>query len=92
MPRSMLEAAACARPLVVTDVPGCRHFVTDGHEGLVVPPDDPEALARALTKLAADPALRQSMGATARARVASGFTEADVEAALIAAYQTLLSR
>ena len=40
MPRVLLEAAATALPLVVTDVPGCRHFVRDRVEGLIVPPGD----------------------------------------------------
>ena len=43
MPKAMLEAAACGRPLIVSDVPGCRHFVRDGGKGLVVPPGDPSA-------------------------------------------------
>ena len=46
MPRAMLEAAACARPLIVTDVPGCRHFVRDGVEGFVVPPNDVDGSGR----------------------------------------------
>ena len=48
MPRALLEAAASARPLVVTDVPGCRHFVRDGVEGFVVPPENADALANCL--------------------------------------------
>lgn len=91
MPRAMLEAAACGRPLVVTDVPGCRQFVRNGREGLVSAPEDAAALAAALGNLAADPALRTTMGKAARARVTDGFTEADVEAALTGAYRRLLS-
>lgn len=75
MPRALLEAAACARPLVVTDVPGCRHFVRDGVEGFVVPPENPQALAAAIARLAADPALRAKMGRAARRRLLEGFTE-----------------
>jgi glycosyltransferase involved in cell wall biosynthesis len=89
MPRAMLEAAASARPLVVTDVPGCRHFVRDGVEGLVVPPGDVDALARALERLALDPALRDRLGNAARARVLDGYTSADVEAGLELAYGRL---
>jgi glycosyltransferase involved in cell wall biosynthesis len=90
MPRALLEAAACARPLVVTDVPGCRHFVRDGVEGFVVPPDDPVALADALQCLARDPDLRKRMGEAARLRLLHGFTEAHVKQSLRAAYQSLL--
>jgi glycosyltransferase involved in cell wall biosynthesis len=90
MPRSVLEAAASGRPLIVTDVPGCRHFVRHGIEGLIVPPSDPDALAEALGTLTRDAELRQRMGAAARQRVVSGFTSAQVEAGIRDAYQQLL--
>jgi glycosyltransferase involved in cell wall biosynthesis len=92
MPRALLEAASCARAVVVTDVPGCRHFVRDGIEGLVVPPGDAAALAAALERLARDPALRTRLGAAARERVLSGFTEAQVEAGIEQAYRAMLGR
>jgi glycosyltransferase involved in cell wall biosynthesis len=91
MPRALLEAAASARPLVVTDVPGCRHFVRDGVEGFVVPPEDAEALAEALERLARDADLRQRMGEAARLRLLQGFTEASVKQSLRAAYASLLA-
>jgi glycosyltransferase involved in cell wall biosynthesis len=69
VPRAMLEAAACGRPLVVSDVPGCRQLVRPGVEGLVVAPGDAAALADALARLAADPAWRIEAGAAARRRV-----------------------
>jgi glycosyltransferase involved in cell wall biosynthesis len=90
MPRALLEAAACARPLVVTDAPGSRHFVRDGVEGFVVPRDDAVALADALQCLARDPNLRLRMGEAARLRLLHGFTEAHVKQTLRAAYQALL--
>jgi glycosyltransferase involved in cell wall biosynthesis len=90
MPRTMLEAAACGRPLLVTDVPGCRHFVRDGIEGLLVPPGDATALADALQRLLSSEAMRLAMGQAARERVLDGYTELAVEAALIGAYRTLL--
>lgn len=90
MPRSVLEAAAAARPLVVTDVPGCRHFVRDAVEGLVVPPGDCAALAEALARLAGDGALRQRFGAAARQRVLAGFTIHDVQSAIHQSYARLL--
>jgi glycosyltransferase involved in cell wall biosynthesis len=91
MPRALLEAAACARPLVVTDVPGCRHFVRDGVEGFIVPPEDAEALANALERLARDPELRLRMGEAARLRLLHGFTEAHVKESLRAAYASMLA-
>lgn len=89
VPRSLIEAAACARPLVVTDVPGCRDFVRDGIEGLIVPPGDADALANALRRLIGEPALRAKMGAAARRRVLDGYTEADVRTVYRSVYQSL---
>jgi len=80
MPRAMLEAAACGRPLVVSDVPGCRQFVRPGVEGLVVPPGDPGALAAALASLAGNSELRLQAGAAARRRVLHGYSEEAVRA------------
>jgi glycosyltransferase involved in cell wall biosynthesis len=90
MPRALLEAAASARPLIVTDVPGCRHFVRNGVEGLIVPPADAKALADALEKLARDPALRRKLGLAARARLLDGYTETDVRAGLARTYRALI--
>jgi glycosyltransferase involved in cell wall biosynthesis len=89
LPRTLLEAAACGRPVIVTDVPGSRHFVRDGVEGLIVPPEDPAALADAIARLASDPALRQRMGTAARDRILSGFTETHVMNAVAQTYENL---
>lgn len=91
LPRTLLEAAACARPLVTTDVPGCRSLVRDGIEGFVVPPGDAAALAGALETLAADPALRARMGASARTRVENGYREVDVAATVGGLYRDILA-
>ena len=87
MPRAMLEAAASGRPLIVSDVPGCRHFVRQGVEGLVVPPGDVEALANALAHLAKDQALRRRLGLAARGRFLAGFTTDAVRRAIHEAYR-----
>ena len=92
LPRTLLEAAACGRPIVTTDVPGCREFIRSGVEGFVVPPDDPLALADALQKLATDPELRQRQGRAARARVLSGYTEKQVTDTVVNLYQTALGQ
>lgn len=89
LPRSVLEAGASARPLVVTDVPGCRHVVRHGQDGLIVPPSDPAALADALQRLATEPGLRGAMGSSARERVLAGFTIAHVTAGIRQAYDKL---
>ena len=66
LPKSLLEAAAMGRPMVATDVPGCREVVRPGETGILVPYDDDAALAEAIAKLAASPALRAQYGAAAR--------------------------
>ena len=73
-------------------MPGCRSFVRDGQDGMVVPVDDAVALARALIVLARAPALAERMGASARARLIDGHTERDVMNAVKALYRSLLSR
>ncbi|MBF0123724.1 MAG: glycosyltransferase family 4 protein [Magnetococcales bacterium] len=75
MPKSLLEAAACGRPLITTDVPGCRHLVTDGIDGLLVAVNQPEQLARAIERLVRDADLRRRLGAAARARVERYYAE-----------------
>src|SRR5580698_2013654 len=74
LPRSLVEAAAAGRPIVATDVAGCREVVRDGQEGILVPRGDSEATAQALVKLAADPTLRARMGVAAYARFRERFT------------------
>jgi glycosyltransferase involved in cell wall biosynthesis len=78
VPRSIIEAAAAGRPILTTDVPGCRDLVRDGVEGFVVAPRDVEAAAQALLRLAGDAALRARLGAAAHARFEERFTEETV--------------
>ncbi|MFY9827388.1 MAG: glycosyltransferase family 4 protein [Rhodoplanes sp.] len=86
LPRTLLEAAACGRPIVATDVTGCREVVRDGVEGLLTPLRDPAAAARAIARLAHDPGLRRRLGLNGRARVEERFTEAAVMRAVGAVY------
>ena len=90
MPRAMLEAGACGRPLVASDIPGCREFVRHGVEGYLVPPGDPGALAVALGRLASDSRLRLQAGSAARQRTVEGFAEHVVRARIRRLYQTAL--
>ncbi len=66
VPRILIEGAASARPLVTTDMPGCRDIVQDGINGIVVPPHDVDALEAALGKLISDAGLRARFGAEGR--------------------------
>jgi glycosyltransferase involved in cell wall biosynthesis len=86
MPRALIEAAASGRPIVATNVQGCRDLVRDGQEGMLVPPHDIDAAARALVALAADPDLRSRLGAAALARFQDRFTEAEVRRAVASVY------
>jgi glycosyltransferase involved in cell wall biosynthesis/ribosomal protein S18 acetylase RimI-like enzyme len=90
MPRSAIEAAAMARPLVLTDIRGCREVARHDREALLVPARDPDALAAAILRLAADPALRSRLGAAARDRARRRFDEAAVADRVVAAYRRLL--
>jgi glycosyltransferase involved in cell wall biosynthesis len=90
LPRTILEAAACGRPILTTDVPGCRSFVREGQDGMVVPADDAAALARALVMFAQTPNLVERMGANARNRLLDGHTERDVMNAVKGLYRSLL--
>jgi glycosyltransferase involved in cell wall biosynthesis len=74
LPNVILEAMACALPVVATDVGGTEEAVRDGIDGFVVPPRDPGAAAAALRALWRDPELRRRMGEAGRAQVETGFT------------------
>jgi len=65
-PRSVLEAMAMGRPIITTDVPGCRETVIDGVNGFLVPPRDPVALAAAMRRFIDDPSLIPRMGSESR--------------------------
>lgn len=92
LPVSLLEAAACTRAIVTTDVPGCREAVRDEENGLLVPRGDSAALAAALSRLIADPALRRTMGARGRARAEKEFSVDSVVAQTLSLYREMLAR
>jgi glycosyltransferase involved in cell wall biosynthesis len=89
LPKGLVEAAAAGRPIVTTDVTGCREVVRDGIEGLLVPLGDIDAAARALARLAGDAPLRARMGAAAHARFRERFTEEAVMRTMTALYAGL---
>jgi len=92
LPKALLEAAACGRPIVTTDVPGCREIVRHGVNGFLVPARDSNSLAVALCKLIEDRDLRQQMGAKGREIVLNEFSEDMVVAEILAVYHKLLTR
>lgn len=92
VPRVLIEAAACGKPLVATDVPGCREVVRPEENGLLVPPRDAEKLADALRRLIRDRELRLRMGARGRELVLAEFSDDRVFAATRKVYQQALDR
>ena len=85
VPLSLLEAAACGRPLVATDTPGCRDIARHGVNALLVPPDDADKLADAIDALAGDPELRRA-SPTPAARWSSGNSPPSASAARSSRY------
>ncbi len=92
LPRTLLEAAACARPIIATGVPGCREIVEHEGNGLLVPVKDPAELAGAIERLVIDPALRQSMGAKGRELVQREFAEQIVVRKTLDLYRSMLGQ
>lgn len=74
-PRSAIEAAASGKPIVTTDVRGCRQVVQDDVNGLLVPLRDAAALETALEKLVDSPSLRSRYGAAGRAKALREFDQ-----------------
>ena len=90
LPRSLLEAAAMARPMIATDVPGNRRIVRHGYNGFLCAARDPVELAKAMTKLATmEVGERHAMGQSARELVESEFGEAKVIQAYLEALAQL---
>ena len=91
VPKTLLEAAACGRPIVATDVPGCREVVRHGGNGLLVPPRDIPALANAIMALAGDPARRAAMGAAGRRRAETEFAAEHINEKTLRIYEQALA-
>jgi alpha-maltose-1-phosphate synthase len=87
-----LEAMACGTAVVGSQVGGIPEVVVDGETGLLVPPDDPAALAGALNALILDPARAAAMGAAGRKRAATEFGWDAIAAQTVQLYDALLSQ
>lgn len=90
LPLSLLEAAACGRPMIATDVPGCRE-VARPSTALLVPADDPRALAAAMRQMADDPDLRRVLAAGSRPLVEARFSSRQIGREIVALYARLLA-
>jgi glycosyltransferase involved in cell wall biosynthesis len=91
VPKTLLEAAACGRPLVAADVPGCREVVRPGATGILVPPHDVDGLAGAIAELAGDPGRRAALGRAGRELIERRFTDEIVARETLALYRTALA-
>jgi glycosyltransferase involved in cell wall biosynthesis len=91
LPKVLLEAASCGRPIIATDVPGCRETVHNGENGILVPLKNSIALASAIKELINNPEKRKSMGMNGRRLVESEFSEEIVVNLTKKAYQELLA-
>ena len=89
VPKTLLEAAACGRPLVTSDIPGCRDVVVHEKTGLLVPPRDASALAAAIIRLADDPERRVRFGKAGRARVEAQFSLKKIVTETLVLYESL---
>ena len=90
LPKSLLEAAACGRALIATDVPGCREIVQPEYNGLLVPARDAQALAHAMRDLMTNVAKRQGMAGAARRLVEKEFAQEYVMEKTVRLYQEML--
>jgi glycosyltransferase involved in cell wall biosynthesis len=89
-PVATLEAMAAGLPVVATNVGGLPELVEDAETGLLVPPEDPAALADALRKLISEPALRQVMGRAGLVRVRERFSVDQMIAEIAQVYEEIL--
>lgn len=90
LPKVLVEAAACGRPVVTTDVPGCRDAIIPEVTGLLVPPRDALALAEAISRLIADPVLRRQMGQAGRRLAERDFAIESIVERHLALYRQVL--
>jgi len=91
LPKSLLEAAACGRPLIASDVPGCREIARNNVNALLVPPDDPDALAQAIAIMMNDRDMRARFGNASREIVTREFSSTRIGNEIIALYAHLLA-
>lgn len=90
LPKVLIEAAACGRAVITTDMPGCRDAIIPNITGLLVPPRNVEALTEAINTLLQNPELRDNMGKAGRKLAEERYAIEQVVATHLAIYQELL--
>jgi glycosyltransferase involved in cell wall biosynthesis len=91
LPMSLVEAAAAGRPMVTTDVSGCRDVVRHDDNGLLIPPRDAPALADAIAEILSNPSRRAAMGRRSRVRAEQEFSSDAISGQTIRLYEELLA-
>ena len=86
VPTFLLEGAACGKPLVASDVPGCRAIIVNGENGVLLSDIKPTNLADALVKLITSPGIRKQMGEKSRGLILNKFTHDHVNLATVQVY------
>jgi len=92
VPKILIEAAACGRAIIASDIPGCREIVEDGTNGILVEPKNSEELADKIQYLLQNPEVRTSMGKRGRQKVLESFSLKQVIKETFACYEKLLNR
>jgi glycosyltransferase involved in cell wall biosynthesis len=87
LPTILIEASACGRSVIATDVPGCRDAIKDGSTGLLVKPKDVQSLTAAIRTLVVDSDLRQRMGAAGRSLVEDKFSSEKIITKILSVYE-----
>lgn len=92
VPMSLIEAAACARPIITTNMPGCREIVRHEETGILVPVMNHNALVDAIIRLSKNPGLRKQMGENGRKLVEKEFAEAIVVEQTLGLYRSVIEK
>ena len=92
LPKVLLEAAACGRPVITTDVPGCRAAIEEGKTGLLVPPRDSSSLADKIEYLLGNKELLKKMGNAGRKLAEENFSLDKVVSAHLKIYSSLIDK
>ncbi|MGB4101390.1 MAG: glycosyltransferase family 4 protein [Alphaproteobacteria bacterium] len=92
LPKTLLDAAACGRPLIASALEGVREVARDGQNAILIPPGDVTALAKALADLALDPARRAKLGTAGRALVTGAMSAQAIRRQVAERYRTFQER
>jgi glycosyltransferase involved in cell wall biosynthesis len=92
LPNILLEAMACARPVIATSIDGIVDVVTHAQDGWLIPPDDEDALVESILTLSAATDVRERIGTAARAQICAKYASSLELASYLAIYEKLLDR